>query len=433
VTLPAFAFIAAVAASFRLDDGPVPSLPGENTLVYNSGTQAIGVATATLTFDSAAYDGLAAYDAGAPTRLTIPAGFDGRRCRVIAGVYGARGGYMEAKLNGAAFIGRSGGSTLDQASPNLGCFLVSAPVVVYENDYFEVDFTGSHASMVTAANRSWMALEIIPTEPGACVRKTGTQAITGSTDTALSMDSEFYDNGGWFDPGSPTRLTVPAGGSGLVRLSAGLRFSSGLSENALFIRKNGSSDYGLPYQEMAGFQRMGAMSAVITVSAGDYFELFVRTNTGHTYPATDETWFCIEEVPSATQHALVRKTGSQTPGASADAPLTWVTEVSDVGGWFDSGSPTRFTVPSGVTKVRLSGNIERGSEGNMMLGYFRKNGAAIPGVAFQSVATTGGEILSVCSTVLEVTAGDYFELTVITPQSSSINATLNTWFGIEAL
>lgn len=433
MTMPGFAFLAAVAASIRLDDGPAPSLPGENSLVYNSGTQAVGTSTATLTFDSAAYDGLAAYDAGAPTRLTIPAGFDGRRCRLIAGVYGARGGYLEAKKNGAAFVGGSGGTTLDQSTPNLGCFLVSAPIVVYENDYFEVAYTGAHASMVTAANRSWMALEIIPTEDGSAVRKTGTQSITAATDTALSMNSEFYDDGAWFDSGSPTRLTVPAGTSGLVRLSAGARFSSGLSEDALFIRKNGAAAYGLPYQEMGGFQRMVAVSGVIAVTAGDYFELFVRTNTGHTYPATDETWFCIEEVPTAALHALVRKSATQSLGTASDTALSWSTEVHDVGAWFDSGSPTRFTVPSGVTKVRLSGNIERASEGNMMLGYFRKNGSAIPGVAYQATATTGGELLNVCSTVLEVTAGDYFELAAIVPQASTVQASTQTWFSIEAV
>lgn len=97
----------------------------------------------------------------------------------------------------------------------------------------------------------------------------------------------------------------------------------------------------------------------------------------------------------------------------------------------------RFTVPSGVTKVRLRGalgtfGVNTGSE---VLVSVYKNGTALtaPRVGFNAEvsSTTEGE-QTFCSPVLTVTSGDYFELFAYVVSSGTPYATASyTWFEME--
>ncbi len=56
--------------------------------------------------------------------------------------------------------------------------------------------------------------------------------------------------------------------------------------------------------------------------------------------------------------ALVsRSISDQTIPNEADTAVIFDTEDEDVGGWYDAGSPSIFTVPAGVSRVRVSANI----------------------------------------------------------------------------
>lgn len=130
--------------------------------------------------------------------------------------------------------------------------------------------------------------------------------------------------------------------------------------------------------------------------------------------------------------ALVTNSGTQTVNSSTSA-LTWNTEDYDDGGWHDNGvNPSRLTVPSGVTKVRLTGGMKDTSSvtGQFNLLIF-KNGVEIySGGATSEVETAGGDGVSVTSPVLAVVATDFFELFAFATTSRTTDADGRTYFNI---
>lgn len=77
---------------------------------------------------------------------------------------------------------------------------------------------------------------------GCRVISTATQAISNTTETALSFNSEISDTGDCWASGSPTRLTAPVAGYYLA--GGGVLFGSSLNTNAgriyLALRANGT-------------------------------------------------------------------------------------------------------------------------------------------------------------------------------------------------
>jgi hypothetical protein len=145
----------------------------------------------------------------------------------------------------------------------------------------------------------------------------------------------------------------------------------------------------------------------------------------------------VEKFDSALKYCLVKKTATQSLSANTTAQVVWANagEVADVGGWFDSAvSTTRFTVPSGVTRVRISASIDIGST-NGGLAFWITNGAGtvLRGCPNQSRDQTNGlKAAQVVSAVLSVSAGDTFRVNV---QSGGVAATIpasgDVWFCIE--
>jgi hypothetical protein len=96
--------------------------------------------------------------------------------------------------------------------------------------------------------------------------------------------------------------------------------------------------------------------------------------------------------------------------------LPWDTVVYDNGGWYDSGNPDLFTVPSGITHIVLRANVFMTAtiNGALRVVVFRKNSSFvnfIGGGNLQSVpASFGKEPLS--SAKVPVAAGDDFRVAV---------------------
>lgn len=136
--------------------------------------------------------------------------------------------------------------------------------------------------------------------------------------------------------------------------------------------------------------------------------------------------------------ALIKKASDLTgQNMTTLTALTWDTEVYDVGNWFAIGNPTRLTVPAGVTKVRVSGQIALASiTADMWVAMaVNKNNAVFDGYARQVSevgSTTPG--LNIHSAVVAVTAGDYFELKVQLETDTTVDITAaGSWFAIEAV
>ena len=119
-----------------------------------------------------------------------------------------------------------------------------------------------------------------------------------TTSLPMEFDSEEYDEGGWHDTvTNNSRLTIPSGVT-RVRLNGGWKDTSSVSnQSILTIRKNGSDSYnGVVHMEIdtAGGDALSVASPVLTVIAGDYFELYGYASTRTT--DADATWFSIEKV-----------------------------------------------------------------------------------------------------------------------------------------
>jgi len=108
--------------------------------------------------------------------------------------------------------------------------------------------------------------------------------------------------------------------------------------------------------------RIALASAPIAVADGDYFECQVWQNASGSLDveADPKTWFAIVAIEfAAFRGVLVRLTADEPVANSTDAAIPWDATIYDTNAYWSAGSPTRLTVPAGVSKVRLKGNLDR--------------------------------------------------------------------------
>jgi len=159
------------------------------------------------------------------------------------------------------------------------------------------------------------------------------------------------------------------------------------------------------------------------------------------------TW---NAVPKDIKSALVNLTADMAVTSSTDTVVTWGAAEHDTGSFFNLATqPTRLTVPTGVTRVKLTGNIGFNAITNSTSTalWVRKNGLGgslnpgvygLPVLRVNSDTTTGAitDELNVTSAVINVVAGDYFELWVRRGTGSTAgltSANFRTWFAIESV
>lgn len=120
--------------------------------------------------------------------------------------------------------------------------------------------------------------------------------------------------------------------------------------------------------------------------------------------------------PFASRAAVRQSSADGCPTAPTQTTISWQTEVEDIGGWFDPGSPTKFTIPSGISLVAVSAILKlsgpAGSNGTIWLQHNDSSGTRkgdyFDGFNFNLQYTGGFN-----SPPIAVAAGDYFELIVI--------------------
>ncbi|RJX18974.1 MAG: hypothetical protein C4575_09360 [Desulforudis sp.] len=142
-----------------------------------------------------------------------------------------------------------------------------------------------------------------------------------------------------------------------------------------------------------------------------------------------------------TRGALVYRTASQLLSDAVNTALIWSVASYDTDTCWAVANPTRLTVPSGVTRVQLFGNVQFNQNAtNFRFIGFYKGGAAGYGFSGLQVQAANGvgtypTVLSVVSSPLTVAAGEYFEL--YAQQNSTGNlgvaATTGTWFAMRIL
>lgn len=170
-------------------------------------------------------------------------------------------------------------------------------------------------------------------------------------------------------------------------------------------------------------------------SGAAYTEITLGTNlsmSGTTLNASGSSSF---------RGALVKKSTDQTAANyTTVAAVAWDAEEYDTDTIHDnSTNNTRLTVPSGVTKVRLTASIwlNAVNASEWVQTYFTKAGAIFVGGAVQTgyndtAAANAG--CSLVSPVLSVASGDYFEVMLQVESDTSITVKANlSFFAMEII
>lgn len=141
------------------------------------------------------------------------------------------------------------------------------------------------AAMLNADHRDNLAhLYDLANGPVCQVRRSTAQAITSSTSfNAISFNTEVEDTHNMWTAGSPTRVTIPTGWSGLYVVT----FNAGVEVNAnggrgLRLSLNTSDAAEVVGAPISSLHWFGSISALIRAVAGNYIEAKVLQNSGST-------------------------------------------------------------------------------------------------------------------------------------------------------
>lgn len=144
------------------------------------------------------------------------------------------------------------------------------------------------------------------------------------------------------------------------------------------------------------------------------------------------------------EHAMasVRFTVAPSIASATDSLVLFDTEVVDNDGLWSAANPSRFTIPQGWSKVRLTAQVlfQANAAGIRQLRLLR-NGITggvpgMPNVVHQPTSAAFDWPVHFASGPIEVAAGDYFELRVRQESGGALTLTTgaaNTWFTIERL
>lgn len=397
-------------------------------------------ATATIAYDSESYDAASYHDNSTNNdRLTIPSGVTRGRYIGNSGGSSSQLATIQQLKNGASFAGHVYGYSDASSADDISNF-ASAIVSVSGGDYFTTQVQTTGTATTLRATSNWASFEPIASGiKGALVQKTGAQTVASSTTVTLTWAAEVYDTDAFHDNSTNnSRLTVPSGVS-LVRVSASLATTTNLGAGdqiVITMLKNGSAVVGCFAKDTLSASRPGrlcAVSGILAVSPGDYFEVQVFQSGGaRDYTAQDDTWFQIEEVPSARKYALVNKSATQAITGNTWTAVAFGAEVADTDGIHDnSTNNTRMTVPSGCTRARAMFNIKTPSSGALMQGRVIKNGSHVAGLPWFVTDTTGTDSLNGFGAWIDVSPGDYLECQFQASLGLTLGTDAETWFCVE--
>ena len=219
----------------------------------------------------------------------------------------------------------------------------------------------------------------------------------------------------------------------------GSAYSSGVVNNGV---ESGTITFTVPFDAPATLyyicQYHGSMAGTITVlnsmvgftgstgSTGYTGSTGLIGYTGSTSEATSVT------VSPIFKGALVSANATQTLSAQTHITLTNFDSVIYDTNNFRSVAD-RFTIPAGVTKVKLSGSLLGESATDQLICRITKNGSPTYSTSVD-IDSIGQDSSVAVTPVLEVIAGDYFEFQGYSQTGSrSIVASISNWFAIEVV
>ena len=170
--------------------------------------------------------------------------------------------------------------------------------------------------------------------------------------------------------------------------------------------------------------------------------LELKTYTVATLPTASDfggSAIYVSDGGPAWSRAFVSSSSDQEIPNATPTLLVWQTEHYDDGDWFASSGDEFFTVPTGVTRVRLSGGVNwEAGGGTFRVASFTQEGAGFVGDSLnthQPTAAASGDSDSSVSPVVDCSADDEFRVTVLHNEGAALDVKFgnHTYFGIEAV
>lgn len=163
-------------------------------------------------------------------------------------------------------------------------------------------------------------------------------------------------------------------------------------------------------------------------------ELILRYDAGNT------VWELLNPAPHKFRGCIAYLTVDESTANLVSEDLGLAGEIYDTDSIHDNATNnSRLTVPAGVTRVRLIGQVEYAANATgYRKAFIRKGGVLFPGapLSYIMAAPTGATLVQVSSPVLTVSASEYFELGVQQSSGGALNVTSgdeNTWFAMEII
>lgn len=136
---------------------------------------------------------------------------------------------------------------------------------------------------------------------------------------------------------------------------------------------------------------------------------------------------------------LVALTSAVTIGNAAETMVTWPAPIYDDAGFWSSGAPTRLTVPSGVSRIKVSAqttwdNQATGDRKFRVLRNGSQEGNGLPAMRLPTAGVVDVTVLNASGGIVAVTPGDYIQLAVLQDRGANLDLrAVNTFMHIEVL
>lgn len=417
---------------------------GDTTHVQLTSDQAFGGASATASWPTPVVDGLGAWSAGNPTRLTIPTtGYYVvyANAAIISSTSGLTVSDMrQLRVNGALVKGfgvtaSSKGTALGVAS---GRSVSSNPILLTSGDYVELYCEGTSATLDgDGVYKTAMWLHQLSATPEiAIVEITSNRTAINGSHTP-SWDAELTDTDGLWDSGAPTVFTMNKSAYASAVLTCRQSGIGGSNFSGGRILKNGAAVFSVGRQGYDGAgQDLHVIGGPIPVANTDTISSQITSiDTSWDFLAAGSSFGVEVHQDDCAQATLSSNITAVDADTSPPYWITWTSESFDDDGFFTTGSGQRMTCSSAGT-YQIGANIWIDSLRN-----FAQNGLFVTVERYNSSGTlldsyhetwcNLGNLAEVyCVTPrIECASGDYFRagIEIVGDSSVTILTTSKFW------
>lgn len=398
---------------FRLTDDTTPpaaafdvEVPALTRLFIVDNTTAFE-ATVEVDPDSDGPDGATASVPAGEARLLFS---DGTNILSVAGSSSGGGGSIEIFQAGASVVAAA-----------TGINFVSGATVVDNSGVADVTVSGGGGGGSASSSNAGR------------FTKSASQSTTGGAFTTITWDGTEGDAAGALDTTNNwIEVTADLVGKPLILIAATEFFNSNRND----IRVQKSTDGGTNFDNLAfGSYEDGSQTYIEpNPQLGDVYRMDVRTDSNDNLQP-NLSYFSYASIgagaPTVT-YAEVSLASNQVTAVDGEE-IDWDVEDADTGSYFDPGTTGRLTVPSGVSLVSLTANVQFSGTGGSVRGIrILKNGTEVVGRMF--ISETNNRTLNVHSGPVPVVAGDFFTVTMDRGGTTvTVNSADETFFKILKL